>query len=176
MVMPSIHASLAWITKVAGLTNELSIQQKLYADEKYGFKIENHEIYDFKIVQTQMRDLLISIVFGNKTIAPCLSVTLPCVYLFATKKHFRRAAKVQIFIIEIHSRPMRNQIKLKETLTGPAQGEWVCHKDSKYILIEILANRTWKGCASSCQPSQPNCQIGLAWTAGASTALSCPIF
>ena len=43
---------------------------------------------------------------------------------------------------------MRNQIKLKETLMGPAQGEYVCLKDSKYILFEILANRTWKGHAS----------------------------
>ena len=50
---------------------------------------------------------------------------------------------------------MRNQMKLKETLMGPAQGEQVCLKGSKYILFEILANRTWKGCTSSCQPSKP---------------------
>ena len=35
-----------------------------------------------------------------------------------------------------HSRPMRNQMKLKETLTGPAQGEKECRKDSKYILFK----------------------------------------
>ena len=70
---------------------------------------------------------------------------------------------------------MRNQIKLKETLTGPVRGVKVCLKDSKHILFDILKNKTWKGCDSSCWLSQPNCQIGLAWPAGASTALPCPI-
>ena len=50
---------------------------------------------------------------------------------------------------------MRNQMKLEETLTGPVQGEWVRLKDSKYILFEILENRTWKGCTSSCLSSKP---------------------
>ena len=31
-------------------------------------------------------------------------------------------------------------MKLKETLIGPVQGEWVCLKDSKYILLEILGH------------------------------------
>ena len=39
---------------------------------------------------------------------------------------------------------MRNQTKLKETLTGPVEGEQVCLKDSKYILSEIPENQTWK--------------------------------
>ena len=37
------------------------------------------------------------LVFGYKTIAPCLFVTTPCIFLFATKTHFRRAAKVQTY-------------------------------------------------------------------------------
>ena len=86
--------------------------------------------------------------------------------------HFRHCA---ILCILAHSRPMRNQMKLKETLMGPAQGEQVCHKDSKYILFEILANRTWKGCTSSCQPILPDSEIRLAQPEGASTALPCPI-
>ena len=66
-------------------------------------------------------------------------------------------------------------MKLKETLTGPAQGEWLCLKDSKYILFEILAFRTWKGRTSSCRPSKPDLAIWLAQPAGASTALPCPM-
>ena len=66
-------------------------------------------------------------------------------------------------------------MKLKETLMGPAQIERVCLKDSKYILFEILAHRIWKGRTSSCQPSKPDLAIWLAWPAGASTALSCPM-
>ena len=65
-------------------------------------------------------------------------------------------------------------MKLKETLIGPAQGEWVCFKESKYIFFEILAHRTWKGWASSCRPSQLNNQTGLARQAEAITALPCP--
>ena len=71
---------------------------------------------------------------------------------------------------------MVNLTNLQKTLMGPAQGEWVCLKDSKYILFEILANRTWKGRTSSCKTSQTDLAIWLAWPAGASTALSCPIF
>ena len=44
------------------------------------------------------------------------------------------------------------------------------------ILFEILENQKWKGRKSSCRPSQPNCQIGLARPAGACTALPCLIF
>ena len=60
-------------------------------------------------------------------------------------------ATIIFFLVHItpHSRPMRNQMKLKETLMGPVQGEWVCLKDFKYILFEILALRRWKGCALS---------------------------
>ena len=47
-------------------------------------------------------------------------------------------------------------MKLKETLTGLAQGEWLCLKDSNYILFEIPAHRTWKGRTSSSQPSKPD--------------------
>ena len=70
-----------------------------------------------------------------------------------------------------HSAQIRNLIKLKYIAKLAAQGEQVCLKDPKYILFEILENRT-----SSCWPSQPNCQIGLAQPAGACTALPCPIF
>ena len=70
---------------------------------------------------------------------------------------------------------MRNQMKLKETLTGPAQGEGACLNDSRYVLFEILAKRTWKGKTSSCQPSKPDLAIWLAWPAGASTVLPCAI-
>ena len=38
----------------------------------------------------------ILLVHGYKTIAPFLSVTLPCTYIFATKKHFKRAAGVSL--------------------------------------------------------------------------------
>ena len=48
-----------------------------------------------------------------------------------------------------HSALIRNLIKLKGTVKLTAQGERVCLKDSKYILFEILANRTWKGHTSS---------------------------
>ena len=54
---------------------------------------------------------------------------------------------------------------------GPIQGERVCFKDSKYILFEILANRTWKGGTSSCQPSQQDLAIWLAQPAGATVVL-----
>jgi hypothetical protein len=33
-------------------------------------------------------------------------------------------------------------MKLKETFMGTAQGKWVCFKDSKNILFEVLAHRT----------------------------------
>ena len=69
-----------------------------------------------------------------------------------------------------------NLMKLKGTVKLTAQGERVCLKDSKYILFKILANRSWKGHTSSCRTSQPNRQIGLAWLAGAFTALPSPIF
>ena len=68
-----------------------------------------------------------------------------------------------------------NQMELKETVTGHGQDEWVCSKDSKYILFEILANRTWKGLTSSCWPSKPDLAIWLARQAGTCTAHSCPI-
>ena len=71
---------------------------------------------------------------------------------------------------------IRNLIKLKGTAKLTAQGERVCLKDSKYILFEILENRTWKGCTSSCQLSKPDSVIWLARPAGACMALSCLIF
>ena len=74
-----------------------------------------------------------------------------------------------------HSRPMRNEMKLKEILMGSAQHEWLCLKDSKYILFEILAHRTWKGSTSSCRPSKPDLVIWLVLPAGASTALPFPM-
>ena len=37
-----------------------------------------------------------------------------------------------------------NLLKLKGTAKLTVQGEWVCLKDSKYTLFEILANRPWK--------------------------------
>ena len=74
-----------------------------------------------------------------------------------------------------HSALIRNLIKLKGTAKLISQGEQVCLKDFKYILLEILENRTWKGCTNACQPSQPNCQIGLAWPARVFAALPCPI-
>ena len=42
-----------------------------------------------------------------------------------------------------HSALIRNLIKLKGTAKLSAQDERVCLKDSKYILFEILENRTW---------------------------------
>ena len=70
-----------------------------------------------------------------------------------------------------HSMPMKNQMKLKETLMGPTQDEQICLKDSKHILFEILENRTQKDRANSCWPSKPDLAIWLAQPAGASTAL-----
>ena len=84
--------------------------------------------------------------------------------------------KILLGIISITVRLIRNLIKLKGTAKLTAQGEWVCLKDFKYILFEILENMTLKGRTSSCQPSQPNCKIGFARPAGACTALPCPIF
>ena len=52
-------------------------------------------------------------------------------------------------------------MKLRGTAKLNAQGERVCLKDSKYILFEILENRTWKGRTSSCQPSKPDSAIWL---------------
>ena len=83
--------------------------------------------------------------------------------------------EANIFFTILHSALIRNLIKLKGKVKLTAQGEQVCLKDSKYILFEILAHRTWKGSTSTCRPSQPNCQIGLARPAGACTALPYPI-
>ena len=55
--------------------------------------------------------------------------------------------------IAIHSALIRNLIKLKGTTKLTVPGEQVYLKDSKYILFEILANKTWKGHKSSCRPS-----------------------
>ena len=74
-----------------------------------------------------------------------------------------------------HSVLIMNLIKLKGTAKLTAQGEWVCLKDSKHILFEILAHRTWKGRASSCRPSKPDLAIWLARPAGAGTALPFPM-
>ena len=41
-----------------------------------------------------------------------------------------------------HSALIRNLIKLKGKAKLTAQGERACLKDSKFILFEILANRT----------------------------------
>ena len=60
-----------------------------------------------------------------------------------------------------HSALIRNLIKVKGTAKLTAQDEQVCLKDSKYILFEILANRTWKGGTSTYLQSQPNCRIVL---------------
>ena len=48
-----------------------------------------------------------------------------------------------------HSALIRNLMKLKGTAKLTVQGEWVSLKVSKYILFEILKNRTWRGCARS---------------------------
>ena len=64
-------------------------------------------------------------------------------------------------------------MKLKGTAKLTAQGERVCLKDSKYILFEILAHRTWTGCASS---YKPDLAIWLARPAGACKALARLIF
>ena len=66
-----------------------------------------------------------------------------------------------------HSELIMNLIKLKGTAKLTAQGERVCLKDSKFVLFEILENRTWKGCTSSCWPSKPDLVIWLARLAGA---------
>ena len=58
-----------------------------------------------------------------------------------------------------HSALIRNLIKLKGTAKLTAQGERACLKDSKFILFEILENRTRKGCTSSCRPSKPDSAI-----------------
>ena len=70
---------------------------------------------------------------------------------------------------------IRNLVKLKGTAKLTAQGERVCLKDVKYILFEILANRTWLGYTTSCRPSKHDSAIWLARPAGASTAPPCPI-
>ena len=64
----------------------------------------------------------------------------------------------------VHSALIRTLIKLKGTAKLTTQGEPVCLKDSKYILFEILAHRTWKGRTSSCRPSQ----LHLAYSASRS--------
>ena len=71
----------------------------------------------------------------------------------------------------MHSALIRNLIKLKGKGKLTVQGEWVCLKDSKYILFEILAYRRWKGHTSSCQPSKPDLAIWLAQPAGTCMAL-----
>ena len=76
---------------------------------------------------------------------------------------------------QLHSALIRNLTKLKGTAKLTVHGERVCLKDSKYILFEILENRTWKGRTSSCWLSQPNRQIRLAQLEGACMALPCPI-
>ena len=75
-----------------------------------------------------------------------------------------------------HSALIRNLIKLKGTAKLTAQDEWVYLKDAKYILFEILENRRWKGCTSSCQPSKPDLAIWLAQPTEACIALPCPTF
>ena len=80
------------------------------------------------------------------------------------------------FCIAPHSVLIRNLIKLKSIEKPTVQGEWVCLKDPKYVLFEILANRTWKGCTSSCWPSKPKSAIWLARPLEACTALPCLIF
>ena len=74
-----------------------------------------------------------------------------------------------------HSALIRNLKKLKGTAKLTAQGEREFLKDSKYILFEILPNRTWKGRTSSCRPSKPKLEISLARLPHASTALPCPM-
>ena len=74
-----------------------------------------------------------------------------------------------------HCALIRNLIKLKGTAKLTAKGEQVCLKDSKYILFEILAHRTWKGSTSSCRPSEPDLVIWLVLPAGAITALPFPM-
>ena len=49
--------------------------------------------------------------------------------------------KLQKYANVIYKRSLiRNLIKLKGTAKLILQGEWVCLKNSKYILFEILAN------------------------------------
>ena len=64
----------------------------------------------------------------------------------------KTAKNVSNRLVLKHSVLIRNLIKLKGTAKLTVQGEWVCLKDSKYIMFEILA-------------------IWLAQPAGASTAL-----
>ena len=60
-------------------------------------------------------------------------------YLFPRDKEF-------LNLYNGHSVLIRNLIKLTGTAKLTAQGEGVVFlKDSKYILFEILENRTWKG-------------------------------
>ena len=66
-------------------------------------------------------------------------------------KKFDHYGEIFYFSLKIHSALIRNLIKLKGTAKLTTQDEQVCLKDSKYILIEILENRTWKGRTSSSQ-------------------------
>ena len=50
--------------------------------------------------------------------------------------------EANVFFTILHSALIRNLMNLKGTVKLTAQGERVCLKDSKYILFEILANRT----------------------------------
>ena len=54
----------------------------------------------------------------------------------------RKAARKARWNETRHSALIRNLTKLKETAKLTAHDEQVCLKDSKYILFEILANRT----------------------------------
>ena len=94
---------------------------------------------------------------------------------YLRKPHFKAQINAALNFDILHSALIRNLIKLKGTRKLTVQGEGIFFKDSKYILFEVLANRTWKGSTSACQPSQPNHQNGLAWPAGACTAPPCPM-
>ena len=65
------------------------------AETIWGNMVTNHFRTNPHEVDQKSYQLL---VFGYKTIAPCLFVTTPCIFLFATKTHFRRAAKVQSYL------------------------------------------------------------------------------
>ena len=69
--------------------------------------------------------------------------------------------EANIFFTILHSALIRNLMKLKGTVKLTTQGERACLKDSKYILFEILANRTWKGRTCSCRQSKPDLAIWL---------------
>ena len=84
------------------------------------------------------------------------------------------ASEIEKVTLTLHVALIRSLIKLKGTAKLTVQGEQVCLKNSKYILFEILANRTWKGRTISCQPSKVDLAIWLAWLAGACTAFPCP--